>query len=153
MRLNPFMRAHGATAGPRLRPVATGICAGFLGFLFGLAVLISTGAQHELLRQFGAGIVIPIETSYALAAGALYGKIYRRAALDPRGGWLFGMSSGFIIWMIAFAGIGPWIYGEPLVLGRAAIGALAAHFVFGTAMGIAYPMVHSLFHRLLPKVY
>ena len=78
-----------------------------------------------------------------ILAGVLYAAIFKRAANDFHGGWLFGASYGFLIWMIApitlwqlFTG------GRSLSEGRH--GALRRQFLYGIALGLAFPWIHGL---------
>jgi hypothetical protein len=79
-----------------------------------------------------------------IVAGAIYGRVFSRAANDPDGGWLFGISYGFLIWMVGPVTLLQWIFGRPLALGVAAIGMLAAHLIYGLALGLLFPVVHHL---------
>ena len=67
-----------------------------------------------------------------------------RAANDRRGGWLFGISYGFLLWVIGPATALTWVLRKPAATGTAAIGLFAAHLLFGTLLSAAFPWVHRL---------
>ena len=72
------------------------------------------------------------------AAGVLYGAIFRRAANDRHGGWLFGVSYGFLFWLILSGTLLRWRMSEPIAVGEAAIGIFTAHLIYGLALGILF---------------
>jgi hypothetical protein len=77
-----------------------------------------------------------------VAAGALYGRLFMRAANDRRGGWLFGISYGFLLWMIGPATVIQWLLHKPLALGTAAQAIFLAHLAYGLALGVLFPLIH-----------
>jgi hypothetical protein len=87
-----------------------------------------------------------------ILGGALYGRIFMRAANDRRGGWLFGIGFGFLLWMLGPSTLVYWLRQAPLVTGRASQALFASYLVFGVVLGIAYPFVHTLIQRRLKWV-
>jgi hypothetical protein len=83
--------------------------------------------------------------------GALYGRIFMRAANDRRGGWLFGIGFGFLVWMVAATTV-QIAMNRPLATGGAAQGMFAAHLLFGLALGICFPRVHRVLQARLEDV-
>lgn len=75
-------------------------------------------------------------------AGILYAAIFKRAANDRRGGWLFGASYGFVLWIIAPITLWQLITPRPFVVGTAAMGLFGAHVVFGVVLGLVFPWIH-----------
>jgi hypothetical protein len=75
-------------------------------------------------------------------SGLLYGLTFQRAANDRRGGWLFGMVFGFILWMAAPLVVLPIISGNIMAAGPAATGFLACFLVWGAVTGALFPHIH-----------
>ena len=137
----PFMRAHGHAPGPTQRPALAGLIDGFLAGLPAIALLWLSGVTAALPS-------IGLAAAFA-AAGAGYGRIFRRAANDREGGWLFGISYGFCVWMFVPAMILQWILGGPVAVGRAAMLLCFAHLLYGLVLGLLFPSVHALLQREL----
>ena len=102
-----FLRAHGFDPGPLQRPLLAGTLTGLVASLPAIAVLMIFPSFEVVADQviglswaLTAAIVIG---SFAIS-GLLYALIFRRAANDKRGGWLFGTAFGFLLWMAA-----PWV--------------------------------------------
>jgi hypothetical protein len=94
---------------------------------------ISIGAAESLIRLGYAASLV--------AAGALYGWIFMRAANDRRGGWLFGIAYGFLVWALGPSTFALWVTGRPLTTGVAAQLLLLAYLTYGLSLGIVYPHV------------
>jgi hypothetical protein len=140
------MRAHGQTPGPGQRPRLAGALAGLISGVFGISILEWSRASDSLataLRLEG-WIVAALFALVATVAGAVYGAIFRRAANDRRGGWLFGISYGFLLWMVGPVTILQTVVGRPLATGTAAMGVLAANLVFGLILGLLFRPAHRL---------
>jgi hypothetical protein len=146
-----YMRAHGNTPGPAQRPWLAGVVAGTLAAGPAAFVLWGSGALASAAAALGHAvpIVLAVHAGALAAAGAAYGRVFGRAANDRRGGWLFGASYGYVIWMLGPAGSLPWLLGSPLAVGKAAAGLLLAHLLHGVALGASFPFVH---HRLVRQV-
>jgi hypothetical protein len=87
----------------------------------------------------------------ASLAGALYGGVFQGAASDRRGGWLFGISYGFLLWMLGPIALVQTVLGRPLATGTAAMGMLAAHLIFGLGLGLLFRQAHALVRHGLEK--
>src|SRR5688572_17254030 len=93
-RMTGFLQAHGFDPGPTQRPALAGAVAGAVATLPATAILVAFGS----LRIEAEILAIPVPVVVAAGmllmsvAGVAYGRIFRRAANDPRGGWLFGAS-------------------------------------------------------------
>jgi hypothetical protein len=128
-----------------MRPRLTGI----------LASLVSAVVVSIVLFVFEplplSTIVTPAGASsylfLSLVAGFLYGAVYRRAANDQKGGWIFGASGGFVLWMFNPLIWLPWLGYEPVLIGRVGMAVLLLHIVHGALMGVLYPWVHDLCAR------
>lgn len=146
--MSSFLTAHGYDPGPTQRPVLAGILAGILGTIPATATLAafgSLGAEAEILRlsveaTAGAGCA-------AMAvAGGLYGRLFRRGANDRRGGWLFGMAYGFLLWTAGAVMVLPLLSGGQAPAGFPAVGVFLSLLVWGMAMGALFPHVHRPLH-------
>ena len=149
----PFMRAHGLTPGPTQRPVLAGVLAGALAEFPALPVLRLSGALESLSHALGVeiGMALELHLGFAVLAGALYGSLFRRAANDRRGGWLFGLSYGFLLWTLGPVTALQWALARPVAIGRAAMGVFGSHLVYGLALGLVYPLVHTLLQRKMDE--
>ena len=85
-----------------------------------------------------------IGIALALVAGSLYGRIFNRAANDWRASWIFGLSYGFLLWLIGPTTLYYWITGKPIALGVTATGFFGSHLLFGLVLGVLFPSVHEL---------
>ena len=146
-----YMRAHGNTPGPTQRPLAAGAISASVATVPGGVLLWISGAVASFTQElrFRAWLVLVLYVVAMCVAGLLYGRIFGRAANDKRGGWLFGISYGFLVWMIGPVTALQLIRGRPIATGTAAIGLLAAHLIFGLALGLLFPWIHKLLQRKL----
>lgn len=150
--INPFIRAHGASPGPLMRPLLTGFISGELAGFGMLILLFLFRVLGPLMSQFGGATVVEALFIFSAIAGILYGKIYRRAANDTRGGWIFGSSTGFILWMVNPVIWLPWFGVPALFVGRASLIFMLSHAVFGALLGILFPWIHKLTTARISKL-
>jgi hypothetical protein len=80
-------------------------------------------------------------------AGAVYARIFGRAANSRRGGWLFGMSFGFGLWSAGAVLVLPLVSGGRAPAGHAAAGVALSLLIWGLATGILMPFVHRPLHE------
>lgn len=146
-----FMRAHGNTPGPTQRPISAGAISAVLATIPAAVVLWISGALDSLSETLGLKfqLVLVLYVVSMSAIGALYGRVFSRAANDPRAGWLFGIGYGFLIWMLGPVMVLQLIRDQPVAIGRAALGLLGAHLIFGVVLGLSFPFVHKLLQRKL----
>src|SRR4051794_25366997 len=97
-----YMRAHGNTPGPTQRPILAGAATGALAEIPALLLLWWSGALASATQTLSLStwVLVALHFLGMIVAGAIYGRVFSRAANDPRGGWLFGISYGFLLWMI-----------------------------------------------------
>src|SRR5688572_24826648 len=128
--MSPFIRAHGYLPGPTQRPVAAGLVSGSAAAAASLPLMWLSGA---LSRGAGVGgwLSTAVLATALVGAGALYGRVFMRAANDRRGGWLFGISYGFLLWMLGPATVVQWLLGRPVLVGGTSQGFFAAHLAYG----------------------
>jgi hypothetical protein len=146
-----YMRAHGNTPGPTQRPKLTGAISGLIAVFPSTLVRYSSGALENAAQASGVDfrLVIAIDVLVMIISGVIYGEIFKRAANDRHGGWLFGISYGFLLWMLGPVTLWQWIAGRPLVVGFAAMGLFAAQLLYGLTLGIMYPLIHALIQKKL----
>ena len=137
------LRAHGFDPGPSQRPRMAGAMSAACASPIALLVLERSGAIAWLEASASARIPRAITaTAIVLTlvlAGVAYAQTFRRAANDRRGGWMFGMSFGFVVWMVV-AGV---LRAAGLVaMGLPAIGLFGALVLHGGATGLVFPWIH-----------
>lgn len=139
-----MLKAHGLDPGPTQRPVLAGLLTGLLAELPTLAVLHLFGSLAHLARAMDASLATTagLHTGLMALAGAGYGLLFRRAANDPRGGWLFGMAYAYLLWQIALVPPLQWLPDVALLQGRPALGLWLGQLVWGLALGLAFRWVH-----------
>jgi hypothetical protein len=143
-----MLRAHGLAAGPAQRPLLAGAIAGVLAAVPALAVLTGFQVLDAPARATGTS-VFAAGLAYAglmLLGGVLYGWLFQRAASDPRGGWLFGMAFGFVLWMLGPVPLLQWLPDQPILRGYPAAGLLLAQLFWGLALGLVFPPIHRHLH-------
>lgn len=146
-----YLRAHGNTAGPTQRPLWTGAISGLIAFVPYETVLRLTGGRGSIAQGFDISIWMSSAANLTVmvAAGIIYAAIFKRAANDCSGGWIFGASYGFLLWMIAPVTILQIIGSRQLAVGTAAMGLFAAHILYGFTLGLVFPRVHFLIQSRL----
>ncbi|MEW6160613.1 MAG: hypothetical protein AB1813_24550 [Verrucomicrobiota bacterium] len=140
------MQAHGYSPGPTQRPMLTGAVSGVIGELAAIPLICYSGACRSLADAIGLSLT-PTLALHALSmvlAGVLYGRIFMRAANDKCGGWLFGISYGFALWMLGPVTIIQWVIGRPVAIAIPAIGLMGTHLLYGLVLGLVFPWVHRL---------
>lgn len=147
--MTQFMRAHGNAPGPTERPWTAGALSGLLGALPAAAMLWITGALASLSGTIDLSfwLTLALQVLVMGVVGAIYGRLFNRAAADRRGGWLFGISYGFLVWMVGPVTMIQWIVGQPVAQGPAAMGLFGAHLLWGLILGLSFPWLHSLVQR------
>lgn len=148
-----YMRAHGNTPGPTQRPLLTGAVGGLLAEIPSGALLYWSGAFVGVADRAGVGL-LTIHVAHAVLmvlSGMLYAAVFKRAANDRKGGWLFGAAFGFLLWMFAPVTIWQLIAPRSLAVGLAAMGLFAAHVLYGLVLGFLYPRIHTLVQTRLTK--
>ena len=147
----PFMRAHGHVPGPTQRPTAAGIIDGIVAGIPAVALLWISGALDVMSRslKMPESLAPALQMLTLAIAGTLYGRVFGRAANDRDGGWLFGMSYGFLVWMLGPATLLQWVLRAPVAVGRPALMLFVAHLIYGMTLGFLFPHIHTLLQREL----
>ena len=139
-----FLSAHGYDPGPTQRPLLTGALGGLLATIPALAILHIFGSLQVEARILGLSVLATIALGLPVmaAAGAIYARLFGRAANNSHGGWLFGMAFGFVLWMAGGMMVLPLASGGIAPAGTAAIGLFLSLIVWGAALGLLVPYLH-----------
>jgi hypothetical protein len=149
--MSSFLSAHGYDPGPTQRPLLAGGISGVLATAPAIAILYGFGAlgvEARILRLSEWGTVAAGCVVMA-AAGAVYARLFGRAANDVRGGWLFGMAFGFALWAAGAVMILPIASHGQTPAGQAAIGVFLSLVAWGATTGAIHPFVHRPLHESL----
>ncbi len=143
-----MLQAHGLDAGPTQRPLLAGAVAGLIADIPAMAALVSFGSLDALSHATGASLAVAgfAHGGLMLFGGILYGLLFRRAANDPKGGWLFGLAFGFVLWMLGPIPLLQWLPDQPILRGYPAVGLLLGQLLWGLALGVIFPFVHRKLH-------
>jgi hypothetical protein len=149
-----YMRAHGNTPGPTQRPYLNGALSGFAAAVPSIFVFLFSGASRSVASSIGMSPwqVLLLHTFVLIVGGMIYAAIFKRAANDCEGGWLFGISYGFLLWMLGPVALWETVAAQPLAVGTAAMGLFAAHIIFGLVLGLVYPRMHALLQKRLNNI-
>jgi hypothetical protein len=139
-----MLRAHGLDAGPTQRPLHAGAIAGLLADVPAVLLLHQFGTLAAIAEAFGFAlpVVALLHAAAMVLAGIGYGLLFRRGANDVAGGWLFGMSYGFLVWMLVAVPLLQWLPPQPLIVALPAIGLFAGQLAWGLVLGAAFKFVH-----------
>lgn len=139
-----MLRAHGLDAGPTQRPLHAGALAGLLADAPVLLLLDRFGTLAAIADAFGIAVpVVALLHAAAMVLGGIgYGLLFRRGANDVAGGWLFGMSHGFLVWLVVAVPLLQWLPPQPLIVGLPAIGLFAGQLLWGLVLGAGFKFVH-----------
>ncbi len=143
-----ILRAHGLDAGPTQRPLLAGAIASLIADIPAIALLGRFGSLGTLGPAVGTSPVVAglVYGATMLLGGVLYGWLFQRAANDPRGGWLFGLAFGFVLWMLGPIPLLQWLPDQPILRGYPAAGLLLGQLLWGLAVGVVFPSVHRRLH-------
>jgi hypothetical protein len=146
-----FLGAHGYDPGPTQRPLLAGALSGLLATAPAIALLYAFGSLQVEARILGVGIAATLLAGWPLMAlaGAVYARLFGRAANDVRGGWLFGMAFGFVVWAAGAVMVLPIASGGKAPAGTAALGVFLSLVLWGATLGAILPFVHRPLHRKL----
>jgi hypothetical protein len=148
-----FPTAHGYDPGPTQRPLLAGAISGVLATIPAIALLHAFGSLRGEAQILGLSELATIGLGWLVmaAAGAIYARLFGRAANDFRGGWLFGMAFGFALWAAGAVMVLPLASGGKAPAGEAAIGVFLSLVAWGAAVGALVPFVHRPLHQSIEK--
>lgn len=138
-----FLTAHGFDPGPAQRPLLAGAISGIVATIPAICILHAFGSLAIEARILGISTLVTIAAGVPImaAAGAVYGRLFGRAANMVRGGWLFGMTFGFALWAAGAVMVLPLVSGGKTPAGVAAIGVFLSLVAWGAALGLGHPFV------------
>lgn len=148
-----FLSAHGYEPGPTHRPLAVGAIAGLLATAPAVATLYLLGSLQVEALILGTSVAATIGAGWLFmaGAGAVYARLFGRAANDARGGWLFGMAFGFALWTAGAVFVLPIASGGLAPAGTAAVGVFLSLALWGAALGALVPFVHRALHASIKQ--
>jgi hypothetical protein len=148
-----FLSAHGYDPGPSQRPFLAGAISGVLATAPAVAILLWFGSLEVEASILGVSTLLTLVCGWAVMAiaGALYARVFGRAANNVRGGWLFGMAFGFALWAGGAVLVLPLVSGGRTPAGSAAFGVALSMLAWGLAIGLLLPFVHRPLHESLEK--
>lgn len=146
-----FLSAHGYDPGPTQRPLLAGAISGVLATIPAIAILYAFGSLRVEARILGLSQLMTVAAGWLVMAlaGAVYARLFGRAANEVRGGWLFGMAFGFALWAAGAVLVLPLVSGGKAPAGEAAIGVFLSLVAWGAALGAFHPFVHHPLHERL----
>ena len=146
-----FLAAHGYDPGRTQRPLLAGAIAGLLSTAPAILLLMRFGSLETEARILGLSIAGTLLSGWVLTAiaGALYSRLFGRAANDVRCGWLFGMAFGFVAWTGGAVLLLPLASGGRAPAGDTALGLFLSLVAWGGALGLLLPYVHRLLRKSL----
>lgn len=144
-----FLAAHGYDPGPTQRPFTAGALSGIVAAVPAVAILWLFGslAIEAKILALDVPITLAVGSVAMAVAGAVYARLFGRAANDRRGGWLFGMIFGFALWATGAVFVLPIVSGGLSPAGTAAAGVFLSLLVWGGAVGLVMPILHPHLHE------
>ena len=144
-----FLSAHGFDPGPTQRPLLAGALSGIVATLPAVVTLLLFGSLKVEASILGISQITTIAAGIPLMAlaGAVYARLFGRAANVKRGGWLFGMAFGFALWAAGAVMVLPLASGGKTPAGEAAIGVFLSLVAWGAALGTVHPFIHRPLHE------
>jgi hypothetical protein len=126
-----------------------GALSGVLATAPAIAILYAFGSLEVEARILGTSQPVTLIVGAVLmaVAGALYSRIFGRAANYARGGWLFGMAFGFALWAAGAVLVIPLTSGGLTPAGLAAVGVFGSLVAWGAALGAIHPWLHRPLHE------
>lgn len=146
-----FLSVHGYTPGPTQRPYSAGAISGVIATVPAVGILYAFGSLLVEASILHLSILATLSAGWVgmAIAGAVYGRLFGRAANNVHGGWLFGMAFGFVLWAAGADMILPLLSGGATPAGSAAMGVALSMLAWGCALGALVPFVHRPLHEKL----
>jgi hypothetical protein len=144
-----FLSAHGFDPGPTQRPLLAGAISGVLATLPALAILNMFGSLRVEAHILGLSELLTLAAGALVmaVAGAVYARLFGRAANQVRGGWLFGMAFAFALWAAGAVMVLPLTSGGLAPGGAPAIGLFLSLVAWGAGLGLVHPFVQRPLHE------
>jgi hypothetical protein len=114
-----------------------------------VAVLWQFGSLEVETRILGLPIALTLAAGWVAMAisGAIYARLFGRAANQKRGGWLFGAAFAFAMWAAGAVLVLPLVSDGRMPAGAAALGLVVSLLVWGATLGLVLPYIHPLLHE------
>ncbi|MGW2563208.1 hypothetical protein ACWCXB_29070 [Streptomyces sp. NPDC001514] len=136
---------EGRLAGGRVISVWHGVVAGLAGGAIFTGVMVAVGFLPTVATLVGSeseavGLVIHLLISQVV--GVTYAVFFRRRSFDPASGIGWGVSYGFLWWILGNLTLLPVLLGEAPRWGAAALAesfpSLVGHLAYGAVLGLVY---------------
>jgi uncharacterized membrane protein YagU involved in acid resistance len=128
-----------------LRAVGRGAAAGLVGGVLFTLVMVQIGILPSVARLVGSdsGLVgLMVHLVIAEIVGISYGVLFRRQAFDPAAAIGWGVSYGFVWWVLGPLTLAPVILGVPpawtVEAAAAAFPSLIGHLAYGAGLGLTF---------------
>ncbi|MEO6349372.1 MAG: hypothetical protein ABIP53_01855 [Candidatus Limnocylindrales bacterium] len=128
-----------------LRALVRGAAAGLVGGLLFTLVMVQIGLLPTVARLVGSDsalVGLIVHLVIAEVVGASYGLFFRRQAFDPTSAIGWGVSYGFLWWILGPLTLAPVILGAApawtLEAATAAFPSLIGHLAYGAALGLTF---------------
>ena len=133
-----------------LRAVVRGAAAGLVGGLLFTLVMLQIGFLPTVARLVGSDSALVgfvVHLVIAEVVGASYGVLFRRQAFDPADAVGWGVSYGFVWWILGPLTLAPVILGATpawsVEAAAAAFPSLIGHLAYGAGLGLAFHVLES----------
>lgn len=147
------LAAHGYEPGPSQRPFLAGAISGLIATIPAIPVLMFFGSLRVEGHILGMSPMETLGAGWAAMAiaGAVYARGFGRAANNPKGGWLFGLSFAFALWAAGAVLVLPLLSHGHAPAGPAAVGVALSMLIWGLFTGVLVPFVHRPLHESLER--
>lgn len=148
---DPAERADDESLGSRtLRAVARGAAGGIAGGLLFTVVMVQIGYLGTVARLVGstsAGVGLVVHLTISVILGSTYGLFFRRQSDDLTSGIGWGVTWGFLWWIVGALTVLPvWLGGDPqwsAADAAAAFPSLIGHLGFGAGLGATFHVLEA----------
>ncbi|MGH2583291.1 MAG: hypothetical protein ACRDJE_00075 [Dehalococcoidia bacterium] len=133
-----------------LRAIGRGAAAGIVGGLLFTLVMVQVGFLPTVASLIGAGseaagFLVHLVISFLI--GAAYGLLFRRQSLDTGSALGWGVSYGFVWWLLGPLTLLPLLLGEPpewtAAVAASLFASLIGHLTYGAGLGLTFYWLES----------
>jgi uncharacterized membrane protein YagU involved in acid resistance len=136
---------EGRLAGGRVISIWHGVIAGLAGGVVFTGVMVAVGflpAVAALIGSESAVVGLVIHLLISQAVGVTYAVFFRRRSFDPASGIGWGVSYGFLWWVLGNLTLLPLLLGTTRQWSAAALAvsfpSLVGHLAYGAVLGLVY---------------
>ncbi|WP_406397924.1 DUF1440 domain-containing protein [Streptomyces sp. NBC_00879] len=136
---------EGRLAGGRVISIWHGVIAGLAGGVIFTGVMVAVGflpAVAALIGSESAVVGLVIHLLISQAVGVTYAVFFRRRSFDPASGIGWGVSYGFLWWVLGNLTLLPLLLGTTRQWSAAALAvsfpSLVGHLAYGAVLGLVY---------------